>query len=81
MIFSWKFEDWTGSWNLKFRNDDPKNPPGFHWTPRRVSYEILKLLSKQDLPNDPDAWEAWLKAHPNLVWDDKLKRLVDAPAR
>ena len=50
------------------------------WIPRRYSYERLKVLAGQDLGNDPDAWEAWFKAHPDLVWDGKRKRLVDRPS-
>jgi len=52
---------------------------GLHhfWMPRRTHYEILKLLAEEDLGNDPSAWEVYLKDHPDLVWDDQLKRLVD----
>ena len=48
--------------------------------PRSAYYELAKLLTGQDLPNDPDAWKAWFKAHPNLVWDNKQKRLVEPSA-
>ena len=48
------------------------------WAPRRTYYEMFKSLTGEDLGNDPSAWEAWLNAHPNLVWDEKRKRLVDA---
>ena len=47
------------------------------WVPRRSYFECLRSLSGQSLPNDPFAWKAWLKAHPNLVWDETLKRLVE----
>ena len=47
------------------------------WVPRRTFYELLKLLTGEDLGNDPSVWEAWFRAHPDLVWDEKLKRLVE----
>ena len=50
------------------------------WIPSRTGREILVLLTGVDLGSDPDAWEAWFKDHPNLVWDEKLKRLVEPPA-
>lgn len=34
-------------------------------------------MTRLDLGNAPDAWEAWFRAHPNLVWDEKQKRLVN----
>ena len=40
----------------------------------------MAILTGQNLGNDPSAWEAWFKAHPNLVWDPKQKRLVEAEA-
>ena len=49
------------------------------WIPKRAFYEGMSQLTGQILPNDPSAWEAWFKAHPNLVWDDKQKRLVEGP--
>ena len=36
-------------------------------------------MTGQDLGNDPDAWEAWFKAHPGLVWDPVRQRLVEPP--
>ena len=47
------------------------------WWPRRFYYEFFCRLTGLDLGNNPSAWEAWFKAHPNLVWDEKLKRLVE----
>ncbi len=49
-----------------------------YWIPRRMLYEFCKLMTLQDLGNDPNAWEAWFKAHPDLVWDEKLECLVEA---
>jgi hypothetical protein len=49
------------------------------WIPRRAWYELLCLLTGADCGDDPSAWEAWFHAHPNLVWDEKLNRLVDTP--
>ena len=54
-------------------------PRAIRWFPRRIWFERLKLFTGQSLPEDPDAWEAWFKAHPNLVWDEKRKRLVEGP--
>ena len=66
----WRKTPWYGFWFWD----------GEHgWWPRRSHYEILKMLTGLDLGNDPAAWEAWIKAHPNLVWDEKRKQLVDAP--
>ena len=67
-IAEWRSKPWYGTWRQFFG-----------WCPRRTFYEALRLLTAQDFGNDPDAWEAWFKAHPDLVWDDKLKRLVDKP--
>ena len=47
------------------------------WITRRVYFESLKSVTRQDFPNNPDVWEAWFKVHPNLHWDDKRKGLVD----
>ena len=47
------------------------------WMPRRVWYERLRLLTGQDFGPELGAWEAWFKAHPVLVWDPKLKHLVE----
>jgi hypothetical protein len=38
-------------------------------------------ITGQDLGNNPDAWDAWFKAHPNLVWDEQQKRLVEPKAK
>ena len=45
------------------------------WVTPRGYEEVAKAATGQDLGNDPDAWQAWFRAHPNLVWDDKQKRL------
>ena len=47
------------------------------WVPRRAYYELLMRVTGQDLGNDPQAWKVWLEAHPNLVWNEKLQRLVE----
>ena len=44
----------------------------------RVWNEYFKLMTGVDLGDDPSAWETWFKAHPNLVWDPKQKRLVES---
>ena len=47
------------------------------WVPRRTYFEYARIAVGQNLGSDPAAWEAWFKAHPDLVWDSKQKRLVD----
>ena len=47
------------------------------WHPRRTYFEVLKLMTGESLPNDPSAWETWFETHPDLVWDEKRKRLVE----
>ena len=63
----WKETPCFGSWG------------GSRWLPRRFYFEFFRRVTCLDLPNEPSAWEAWFKAHPNLVWDEKRKRLVDFP--
>ena len=53
--------------------------PSLVWCPHRTVHELLTLMTGQALPNDPDAWEAWFQAHPDLAWDKEHKRLVDRP--
>ena len=69
----WKKAPWYGHWGVYLWSLSVRGS----WRPRRVYYEYLKYRSGLDLGNDPSAWEAWFKAHPNLVWDPKLKRLVE----
>jgi len=47
------------------------------WMPKRTYSELLRLTTGQDFGENLDTWEAWLKAHPDLIWDEKLKRLVE----
>ena len=49
------------------------------WMPKRSYYEILRNLTGAYLPDDPDCWENWVRAHPRLVWDANRGRLIDAP--
>jgi hypothetical protein len=70
-LAAWKLTPWHGDFygrNLK------------RWKPRRTYFEFFRRITAADLPNTPSAWEAWFKAHPNLVWDEKLKRLVEGKA-
>ena len=39
--------------------------------------EALIMRAGFDLGDDPDTWETWFQTHPNLVWDEKRKRLVE----
>ena len=71
----WKGAPWYGERVWFYR---PKRMR-WTWIPRRYYREFLVLLTGQDSGGDPGAWEAWFKAHPNLVWDPKLNRLVDRP--
>ena len=54
-------------------------PDQGRWYPRRLCLEVLNALTGESLPCDSDACKSWFKAHPNLVWDEKKHRLVDAP--
>ena len=67
-LLGWREDPWCGY-----------PAPGIIWYPRRTRYELAKLATGLDLGNDPDAWMAWFKAHPNLIWDYHLKRLVEPP--
>lgn len=51
------------------------------WIPKRSFHVFFMKMTGKTLPNDPDAWEAWFKAHPDLIWDEKRKRLVETPPR
>ncbi len=68
---AWRACPWWGYLGENPRTGSPR------WHPQRAFLEHLRSISGVNLPNAPDAWEAWFKAHPELVWDDKLKRLVD----
>ncbi len=67
----WRRTPWYGSY-------EPLGT-GICWIPPGYYLDMLKRVTGQDLPNNPDVWEAWFNTHPNLVWDEKLKRLVDKP--
>ena len=75
----WRSDPWYGSWETTSTTKNGVPVIQRHWIPRRTHYEVLKNETGLDFGNDPDAWEAWFKAHPNLVWDDKRKRLVEGP--
>ena len=64
LLASWSDSSWHGDWKEG------------GWWPRQGYYERLRIITGLDLPNDRSAWEAWFKAHPDLVWDDNLKQLV-----
>ena len=67
MAISWKASPWYGEWQ-----------PAFHqWFPRRMYREFLRLQTGRDLGDAPEAWEGWLRVHPDLVWDSRLGHLVD----
>ena len=80
-VDNWRHEPWYGwvQWGIA----DMENPleKVYRWWPRRSHYELLKSLTCHDFGNDPDAWEAWFRAHPKLVWDERRKCLVEPPAR
>lgn len=77
-LWEWQHTGWSGRADPLF-GGHWYDVSGIAWLPRRTYYEFLKLYTGEDLGNDPDAWEAWFKAHPNLVWDEKQKRLVETP--
>ncbi len=68
---AWRGCPWWGS-----LGENPR-AGGLRWHPRRIYLEHVRHISGLDLPNDPDACEAWFRLHPDLVWDEKQKRLVD----
>jgi len=75
-LAGWRRSPWWGEWVCD--NNDPFAPQKTHvWVPRRFYYERFRVISGDDVGNDPDAWEAWFKAHPNLEWDETQKRLVE----
>ncbi len=47
------------------------------WIPRRAYYELLRDDCGIDPGNTPSAWDAWLDAHPDRVWDENRKRLME----
>jgi len=71
LLREWRRSSWHGKW---FRGSGK-----LRWIPRRTHYEEMKLITGQDLGNDPAAWESWFKTHPNLVWDERQKRLAEGP--
>ena len=46
------------------------------WIPKRAYYEEFKLVSGDDVGNDPSAWETWFRAKPALLFDMERNRLV-----
>ncbi len=79
----WKATPWYGMFqgHLYLPGDEGGINLGIEscaWIPRRTYYEIMSALTEGPAPNNPAAWEAWFKAHPDLVWDEKQRRLVDA---
>ncbi len=49
------------------------------WMPKRENYELLLLLTRGSIPNDPDAWRVWLEAHPQIQWDKNDGHFVAKP--
>ena len=66
-VSRWKDCPWYGQWHRGA------------WLPRRAYYEKAMTLTGQSLPNSPIVWQAWFKAHPDLVWDRQQMRLVETP--
>ena len=86
-LYDWNNTPWYGKWGgapllIDIGDDTPHQFIMYtgkrRWIPRRTYYELLMLVTGQDLGNDPSPWESWFKAHPNLVWNEKLKRLAPA---
>lgn len=74
-IYVWFKNGSSSSWGEGLSNDQAC------WHPKRSYYEILLRQTGLGLPNDPDAWEAWFRAHPDAVWDEASRRLVEAKPR
>lgn len=78
--------DWASTWERcpwhgEFSGDWVpwhRNRPGY-WLPKRQFYETLQLMIALPIPEDAGAFARWLDEHPNLVWDDTLKRVVEPP--
>ena len=68
----WRLTPWYGKYG-----DIIKGPLKPRWFPRRTYRDYLALMVGWDLGDDPAAWEAWFRAHLNLVWDKQRKHLVE----
>ncbi len=84
-VDAWREIPWYGTWSNRYG-----------YEPKRSRFEYLKLVTGQNLHNDPSvwknwlnqtdeaywdgkrlvSWDAWFKANPDRIWDDRLKRLV-----
>ena len=76
-LAEWRAIPWYGA-TFKWRDlsSSGQYSSYWRWVPARAHYEMLKLITGQDLGNDPSAWEAWSGLHPDLVWVDGLFRFV-----
>jgi hypothetical protein len=73
----WRSTPWWGVWTCDNNDEVFAKRRTYVWVPRRFYLERLKSVSPEDVGDNPSAWEAWFKAHPNLIWDEKQKRLVE----
>ncbi len=76
MLAGWRRAPWWGEWVSDPAVNIFSGERRRVWLPRRFYYERLKALSGEDVGADPSAWENWIIAHPNLVWDEKQGRLM-----
>ena len=69
-LVKWRTVPWYGVHDAQFL-----------WVPRRAYHELFLRMTGADLPDGPEAWAAWLELHPDLVWNEDLKRLADRGSR
>ena len=39
---------------------------------------VFKEVTQAPLPDDLDSWRSWFDTHPDLVWDEQRKHLVES---
>ena len=78
-LSAWRNCPWYGHRRVDHEGPTEGQSEAFYWIPRRAYYECLVKMTGLTLSNDPATWEAWFKAHPSLVWDEKQKRLMEIP--
>jgi hypothetical protein len=74
-----RLSDWRNAHDSNLVGDEITMIEAPRWLTSKVWHQYFMEVTGQALPNAPDAWEAWFKAHPNLIWDEKRKLLLEAP--
>jgi len=73
VVWRWRRCPWYG----ECVNVPLQSGTNYTWVPRSAYLAYAVKITGLDLGNDPSAWEVWFQTHPNLVWDERLKRLVE----